>query len=273
MAKTALVTGGASGIGEALARALAERGVIVILADRQIDEARQVCASIAQSGGRARAEELDVRDADRFEEIARGVFEREGRLDYFFNNAGIGIGGRARDMSRADWDEIIDVNLRGVVNGIQAVYPRMIEQGSGHIINTASAAGLGPTPMSVAYSTTKHAVVGLSQSLRAEAALEGIRVSALCPGVIRTPILEGGRYGRIIGFDANKLLGLWELLRPMDVTRFARKVIKQVERNRGIIVVPTWWKISWVLGRVSPEVSVRMARAACQRALSEMNRG
>lgn len=270
MQTTALITGGASGIGEAIARAIAARGTAVIIADRQTDLAESVCGEIRDAGGQARWEELDVRDADAFERIAAGIYEQEGHLDYFFNNAGIGIGSEVVNMSVDDWNEIIDVNLRGVTNGIQAVYPRMVRQGHGHIINTASAAGLGPTPMSVAYCTTKYAVVGLSQSLRAEAGVHGIKVSALCPGVIRTPILDGGKFGRIVGFDAKQMLDLWEILHPMDVNKFAKKVLRQIDRNKGIIVVPGWWKISWWLGRLSPELNVRMARMAYRRTLKEL---
>jgi short-subunit dehydrogenase len=128
--------------------------------------------------------------------------------------------------------------------------------------------------MSVAYCTTKYAVVGLSQSLRAEAAVEGIKVSALCPGVIRTPILEGGgKYGKVVGFEPSKLLEMWEILRPMDADRFAKKVLKQVSRNKGIIVVPGWWKLSWWLGRMSPELNVWMARSAYRRTLKEFGSG
>jgi NAD(P)-dependent dehydrogenase (short-subunit alcohol dehydrogenase family) len=272
MQRIALITGGASGIGEALARALAARGDAVIIADRQTDLAESVCNEIKAAGGQARFEQLDVRDAETFERIAAGIFDNEGRLDYFFNNAGVGIGGEAKNMQLGDWDEIIDVNVRGVTNGIQAVYPRMVRQGFGHIINTASAAGLGPTPLSTAYSMTKHAVVGLSQSLRAEAGVEGVRVNALCPGVIRTPILTGGKYGRILGFDPQSLLQMWEILKPMDVNRFAQKVLKQVDRNKGIIVVPGWWKGSWWLGRLSPELSVRMARGAYRHTLKTLGK-
>ena len=103
------------------------------------------------------------------------------------------IGGSVNLYSIEDWNQIIDVNLRGVINGIQAAYKIMMEQGFGHIVNTASMAGLMPGPGNVAYTTTKHAVVGLSKSLRAEAAHRGVRVSVLCPGVIRTPILRRRR--------------------------------------------------------------------------------
>src|SRR5439155_13844601 len=97
-----------------------------------------------------------------------------------------------------DWHKVFDVNLRGVVNGVQAAYPVMLRQGFGHIVNTASVAGLLPTPTIVSYCAAKHAVVGLSTSLRVEAAEAGVRVSVLCPGAIKTPILEGGKYGKML---------------------------------------------------------------------------
>ena len=130
---TAIVTGGASGIGRALATELAGSGVRVLLGDRQADVAEQVAAEIRARGGTAEAVELDVRDGDRFREVVRAAAAHAGRLDYLFNNAGIGIGGEARDFDLADWNDVIDVNLRGVVHGILAAYPLMIAQGFGHI--------------------------------------------------------------------------------------------------------------------------------------------
>src|SRR5262245_43752175 len=129
--KLALITGGASGIGAAIGRALADRGADVVLADRQIELANEVAESIRRAGGTARAIELDVRKLDDFERVV----ERIERIDYLFNNAGIGVAGEMDGYSARDWDDVIDVNLRGVAYGIQAVYPRMIRQGSGHIIN------------------------------------------------------------------------------------------------------------------------------------------
>ena len=112
------------------------------------------------------------------------------------------------------------MNLRGVVHGIQAVYPIMIRQGSGHIVNTASMAGLTTTVGQTSYTATKHAVVAISRSMRVEAERHGVRVSALCPGVIRTPILTGGEYGRINapGVTSEEFQKSWERLRPMAPT-------------------------------------------------------
>ncbi len=216
---TAIVTGGASGIGRALAEELAKRGCEVVLADRQVVLAEEVASGIRSlTRGKATAVKMDVTDFPAMQQLVHDTVDRTGRLDYMFNNAGIAIGGNVHHYGIQEWNQIMDVNLRGVVNGVQTAYGIMMNQGFGHIVNTASMAGLMPSPGAVAYSMTKHAVVGLSKSLRAEAALFGIRVSALCPGVIRTPILEGGgKYGKmLIDIPQEKLHQMWERLRPMS---------------------------------------------------------
>jgi NAD(P)-dependent dehydrogenase (short-subunit alcohol dehydrogenase family) len=249
----AIVTGGASGIGAALSRGLAHSGAHVVLADRQRGLAGEVAEAILAAGGKAEAAELDVRDADAVERLVAGVFERHGRLDYLFNNAGIGVGGEMRDYRLDDWRDVIDVNLLGVVYGVQAAYRRMIEQGFGHIVNTASTAGLLPAPLMGSYTATKHAVVGLSRALRVEAAHYGVRVTVVCPGVIRTPILSGGAFGRMtMSLDPAKQVALWEGLRPMDPDAFARTVLRRIAANPAILVVPKWWHAIWWLGRVAP---------------------
>jgi len=255
--KTAFITGGASGIGRALAEELAERGVEVVLADRQLALAEEVASSIRRAGGRATAHELDVRDPAQFQRVVDETVSRTGRIDYLFNNAGIGVGGDMASYEMRDWDDVFDVNLRGVAHGIQAVYPVMRAQGSGHIVNTASAAGLLPAPNAGSYAATKHAVVGISKALRIEAREYGIRVSALCPGVIRTPILRAGEFGRtnLNAEGEQKMMAFWERLRPMDPRAFARKTLREVARNVPIIIVPSWWKVLWWVERLSPALS------------------
>jgi NAD(P)-dependent dehydrogenase (short-subunit alcohol dehydrogenase family) len=249
----AIITGGASGIGAALGRELARQGARVILADRQLEMASQVAASINDAGGKGEAVELDVRDAIAFDAIVALTIERHGRLDYLFNNAGIAIGGEIREYRLDDWRDVVDVNLMGVVHGVQASYGRMIAQGFGHIVNTASVAGLLPSPFMGSYTTTKHAVVGLSRALRAEAARYGVRVSALCPGVIRTPILTGGRFGRIgQAMDSGLALKMWEELRPIEPEELALRALRAVAANQGTIIVPGWWRlVCWLNGTAS----------------------
>jgi len=268
---TAIVTGGASGIGRALAEELAKRGGEVILADLQVDLAEKVASEIRASGGKAKAVKTDVTDFLTMERLVKEAFERTGRLDYIFNNAGIGIGGPVHLYGIEDWNQIIDVNLRGVINGIQAAYRVMIAQGFGHIINTASMAGLLPGPGNVAYTTTKHAVVGLSKSLRAEAAQVGVRVSVLCPGVIRTPILEGGKYGKmLVDIPREQVRQLLEKFKPMSPNLFAEKVLKSVAKNKAIIIVPSWWKKYWWMDRLSPSLGIFLSQKRFQKVRKEL---
>jgi NAD(P)-dependent dehydrogenase (short-subunit alcohol dehydrogenase family) len=262
---TAIVTGGASGIGRALAEELAKRGCEVVLADLQIESAEEVASEIRASGGKATAVKIDVTDFSAMEQLAQETASRTGRLDFIFNNAGIAIGGLVNRLGIEDWNRIVDVNLRGVINGIQATYQIMMKQGFGHIINTASMAGLGVGPGNIPYTTTKYAVIGLSKSLRAEAAQFGIRVSVICPGAIRTPILEGGKFGKLlIDIPPEELRRMWEKVRPMPPNLFAEKVLKSVAKNKAIIIVPSWWKLFWWIDRLSPSLAILLAQKRFQ---------
>jgi NAD(P)-dependent dehydrogenase (short-subunit alcohol dehydrogenase family) len=262
---TAIITGGASGIGRALAEELAKRGGEVVLADLQIELAEEAAREIRLAGGQATAWQLDVTDFSAMEKLLRETVERTGRLDYIFNNAGIGIGGDVHRHSIEDWNRIIDVNLRGVINGVQGAYKIMRNQGFGHIVNTSSMAGLMPSPGVSSYATTKHAVVGLSKSLRAEAAPSGIRVSVLCPGVIRTPILGGGKYGKnLVEVSLEQQRRIWERLKPMAPNLFARKALDAIARNEAIIVIPSWWKLFWWMNRLSPSLGISLSQKLYQ---------
>jgi NAD(P)-dependent dehydrogenase (short-subunit alcohol dehydrogenase family) len=267
---TAVVTGGASGIGRGLAEELAKQGGEVVLADRQIELAKEVATEICSSGGKATALKVDVTDFRAVDQLVQETVERTGRLDYIFNNAGIGIGGNVNHYGIEDWNQMMDVNLRGVINGVQAAHKVMIAQGFGHIVNTASLAGLTPSPGNVAYATTKHAVVGLSTSLRAEAAHLGLRVSVLCPGFVRTAILEGGgKYGKML-IDLSPeqhrhLLAMIEKFKPMSPNVFAKKALNSVVKNKAIIIVPAWWNLFWWMNRVFPSMGIRLAAKSFQK--------
>ncbi|MBW0013607.1 SDR family NAD(P)-dependent oxidoreductase [Mycobacterium sp.] len=265
--KVAFVTGGASGIGAAFTAKLVDQGTDVWIADRQIGPAEELAQRLSGRAGTATAVELDVRDYPSFERVIGETMRQSGRIDYLFNNAGIGVAGEVDSYTLDDWNDVIDVNLRGVIHGIQAVYPIMIQQHSGHIVNTASMAGLVTTAGQASYTATKHAVVAISKTLRLEAERHGVRVSVLCPGAIRTPILTGGVYGRTerAGVSDEDILRMWERLRPMAPDKFAERALRAVLREDTIIVVPAWWKTFWYLERLSPALSMRVTKRMLQR--------
>lgn len=262
----AIVTGGASGIGRALSEDLARRGAHVVLADRQIDRAQEVAQGIHTGWGTATAVAVDVTDFSAVDRLVQDTVQTHGRLDYIFNNAGLAVGGEVRLYQPEDWQRVLDVNLQGVVNGVQAAYPVMLKQGYGHIVNTASMAGLCPFPMGVSYAATKHAVVGLSTSLRIEAAEAGIRVSVFCPGFIRTQILHGGgKYGKdLMQIPPDVQEKLLQRLNPMEPADFALHALNAVIRNRAIIIVPARWKLLWWLNRLSPSLVLRLNKRMYQ---------
>lgn len=257
-----LITGGASGIGRALAERLAKLGAHVTVVDLQAELAEEVAAAIRASGGDARSETLDITDYAATEDLYKRVAAQSGRLDYVFNNAGIWMMGDAHAFSLDDWNRLIDVNIRGTMHGTKAAYALMLKQKSGHIINTASVAGLTPDPGCTAYAATKHAIVGLCKSLRVEAARHGVRVSALCPGIVETPLLEGGgKFGKVLdAVKPDQMRRMWSRMRPMPVAAFAERALNDVAKNKPIIVWPIAGKFFWWIDRLSPPLCLRLAR-------------
>jgi NAD(P)-dependent dehydrogenase (short-subunit alcohol dehydrogenase family) len=258
--KVAFISGGASGIGAALAAELVEQGAEVWIADRQIAAAQELAQRLNEAGGQAHAIELDVRSYPDFERTVGEAVRHSGRIDYLFNNAGIGVAGEVDSYALEDWNDVFDVNLRGVVHGIQAVYPIMIRQRCGHIVNTASMSGLVATASQASYSATKHAVVAISKTLRLEAERHGVRVSVLCPGAIRTPAVTGGKFGRTHRYRDDGLRNMAERGRPITPEKFATRALRAVLRGRAIVVIPAWWKAWWYLERLSPTLSMRFAK-------------
>jgi NAD(P)-dependent dehydrogenase (short-subunit alcohol dehydrogenase family) len=209
--------------------------------------------------------ELDVADAAQFERAIAGVEERHGRIDYLFNNAGIGGAvAEAHTLTLEDWRRLLSINLHGVVHGVVATYPRMVRQGFGHIVNTASVAGLVPQPMMVMYGASKHAVVGLSLNLRIEAGQHGVKVSAVCPGMIQTAIFERGAEYRVLSYDEIKPI-LPPAMSPEDC---ARAILRGVARNRPIIIITKLAIAFWLVHRVS----VRLSTWLCVLALKRVRR-
>ena len=266
--KTALITGGASGIGASLARLLAEYGCRVIVADIQEELAAQVVDEIEVSGGDAQSVILDVRDFQEFNRIVNDT----PHLDFLFNNAGVGVGGYISDHELDDWKTAIDINLYGVIHGVRCGYEVMRRQGSGHIVNTASMAGLVPSPAMAAYSASKSAVVSLSKSLRPEAAEIGIKVSVLCPGAVTTPILDGGGInGRMpTAIPPEQQAAIFESLGPISPEIFAKRALQQVAMNKEVIIVPSKLKLLWWLERLWPSMLTNIAFKQMQKILQPL---
>ena len=267
----AIITGGASGIGRAIAIELAKRGAAeIVIADLQKALAESVAEEVRALGSRATVVELDVRDANAVERMFASVERASGRVDYVFNNAGTGVMGETELLEKRDWDLTVDINVGGVVNVVRAAYPRLVAQGYGHIVNTASMAGLIGSPFLSVYSATKHFVVGLSKSMRIEGARHGVRVTALCPGAVKTPLLTGGSIGRsIYDMTEERKLAWWGRFRPGDVSVFARETIDEVAKNRAIIVLPKHNRIAVALFRLVPGLEEKVSSAIFAKTLRE----
>jgi NAD(P)-dependent dehydrogenase (short-subunit alcohol dehydrogenase family) len=231
-----MITGAASGIGKATAFAFAERRPAAIVAC-DIDEAglSDTVSRLESVGCTALPLVMDVADHHSVEQVVRTVVDRLGRLDILVNAAGIAIMGRMECLTLEDWRRVIDINLWGTININRAVYPHMLERGSGHIVNIASANGIyAPIAYIAPYATSKFGVVGLSEALMVEGRPRGIRVTCVCPGNVRTPIYEKSA---IRGFDEGaRALTRMNLLIAEDPERTAEQIARAVEKNRFIVV-------------------------------------
>ena len=242
--KTALVSGAGSGIGRATALLLARRGADLALCD--IDDAAlaETERSARALGREVLACRVDVASAEAMRAFADEVHRRVPAVDLLVNNAGVALGAEFVDTSLADWERLLDVNLRGVIHGCHFFVPPMLRRGrGGHVVNIASAAGFTATETLTAYCTTKFAVVGLSECLHAELARHGIGVTCICPGFIDTPILERAPLRGPLDTPAARAR-MAEELRKRGYTpdRVAENLLRAVARNRLIApITPEAW--------------------------------
>ncbi len=260
--KVAIVTGAASGLGRALSEALAMDGAFVVVADINGSKAEEVAAGIRHHGGSAEAASLDVSSEADVAQVVSKVVAAHGHLDFMFNNAAIAIVGELRDGNAADFRRVVDVNLFGVVHGTMAAYGVMLRQGFGQIVNLSSMTGLMPTPLLTAYSTTKWAIVGFSTALRAEAARLGVRVSVVCPGLVRTDMGEHNVYWNVRKEDYLPRLP-WRWMSQPD--KAAKCILRGVERNQAVIVFPFFARAAWYLHRAFPWAFVPLMRIMLSR--------
>ncbi|MBH5335882.1 SDR family oxidoreductase [Streptomyces pactum] len=260
-----LVTGAASGIGRATALAFAETGARVVAVDRDTEGAART-AELARLLGApgAWAETVDVSDGAAMEKLADKVTGEYGVVDILVNNAGIGMAGSFMDTTTEDWRALLDVNLWGVIHGCRIFGRRMAERGQGgHIVNTASLAAYQPSRSLPAYSTSKAAVLMLSECLRAELAGQGIGVSAICPGFVRTNITATARFTGVPEEEQRRRRERSTRLyarRDYPPEKVAQAVLRAVARNEAVVPVTPEARIARVLGRISPKALRGLAR-------------
>jgi NAD(P)-dependent dehydrogenase (short-subunit alcohol dehydrogenase family) len=252
-----VVTGAGSGIGRATAAAFAARGATVVCADIDLDAAHKTAALCGEAGGTGRAEGCDVADPDAVAALAA----RTGPVDVLVNNAGVGMTGRFADMSVEDWLWIRSINLDGVVHGCAAFGPAMIARRRGQVINVSSGFGYTMRANEGAYVATKAAVLALSRCLRADWAPHGVGVTAICPGVINTPIVGATRYLGDRGEAGTRRRVERIFRRGHAPETVAGAIVAAAEKNPA--VVPVGWEahLGWYLNRIAPlAVQDRLAR-------------
>ncbi|MFA5268581.1 MAG: SDR family oxidoreductase [Methanoregula sp.] len=256
--KICIVTGANSGIGYALSAELLRRGAIVYMAGRNKAKVEEAVNSLGEYKGRARPVVVDVTSQAQVTKAIEDTKAQAGRIDFLFNNAGVGGTIQYDKVTLDDWKTIIDTNLWSVIYGVHATIPIMVSQGSGHIVNTSSIAGIIPLPFQALYSTTKFGVTAMTESLRYEYMDKGLHFSTICPANIATPIFNKSIDGKAQG----------ELRIPEDaypVDKAAAYILDKVAEHRGIIVVPEEpnteaYKLYWSGDRKAEQLLLAMAR-------------
>jgi NAD(P)-dependent dehydrogenase (short-subunit alcohol dehydrogenase family) len=242
-----IVTGAASGIGRGLATAFAQRGHHVVVADLDLDAAIEAADAMPGSASAAR---VDVTDADDVEALVASTEDAHGPLDVIVNNAGISAVGWSHELPLDRWQAVFDVNLRGVVHGVAAAYPRFAARRSGRIVNMASLSAFSGVPTAAAYAASKHAVLGLTRSLRIEARLHGVHVHAVCPGFVDTPLLHDEVQREGLSFAA---IARAMRMPVTTVDRVVADTMKGIARDRGVIITPATASVTRWVSTLAPD--------------------
>lgn len=264
--KKTLITGAGSGIGRATAFELAAAGAHLILCDLNGEAVERTATQARALGAEVETHVVDVSDWEAMRRLADTVHTAHGALDILINNAGVGLGGDFLSTSLEDWQWVIGINLMGVVHGCKLFLPPMVTRKSGHVVNVASAAGYYAAPDMTAYSASKHAVMGLSEALRAEMAAFDIGVSAICPGIINTNIVAAGRMRGSTGEKHDKLAAFYRR-RNYGPEHVARAIAAAIVHNKAVVPVsPEAW-VLYEAKRFAPGLMDRMAGSALLRRL------
>jgi NAD(P)-dependent dehydrogenase (short-subunit alcohol dehydrogenase family) len=247
-----LITGAGSGIGRATALAFAAEGARVIAVDINGSAAEATATACADRGPAAHADTVDVADWDAMQALAARVEADHGPLDVLVNNAGVGMTGRIADVTIEDWRWIRSINLDGVVHGCKAFGPAMLERRKGHVVNLSSGLGYTPTSTEPAYGATKAAVLAFSQAIRADWSRRKVGVSAICPGVINTPIIDATRFVGDLADPKARARAVKLFRRGHKPELVADAILMATRRNRA--VVPVGWeaRLGWYAHRLAP---------------------
>jgi NAD(P)-dependent dehydrogenase (short-subunit alcohol dehydrogenase family) len=272
--KTVLVTGAASGIGKETALAVARRGAGLVICDLNEGGLAETAHQIRTMGRDVIAHRVDVASSDDMREFAATVHAQVDAVDVLMNNAGVGLGAGFLDTSLTDWEWIIGINLKGVIHGCHFFIPPMVARGrGGHVINVASAAAFIATEALAAYSTTKYAVFGLSEALRDELLRHRIGVTAVCPGIINTPITASSplRGANNTPEMRRRMIEIYQR-RNYGPERVARNILKAVQRNRAVAPIsPEAWAM-YYLKRLVPGFVARLNRSSAERLRRQLTR-
>ncbi len=248
----ALITGAGSGIGRATALRLAEGGARILAVDIDETKAKATAALCEEIGVKAVAYHCDVTDGEGVVDLAALVEREHGPLDILVNSAGVGMSGRFLDMSIDDWEWIRSINLDGIVRCCHAFGASMVENRHGHVANLSSGLAFLPSAMTPAYSTTKAAVLMFSQAIRADWSTAGVGVSAICPGVINTPIIDATRFVGSIDGERGRKMAKKGFARGHSPDVVANAIERAIERNRGIVAVGIESVVGRQLAKVVP---------------------
>jgi len=248
----ALVTGAGSGIGQQTALSLAGRGARVLSVGRDVEAVQRTAARCREAGPDAASYRLDVTDRPGMEALAVQVAAEHGGVDILVNNAGVGMSGSFVDVTADDWEWIRSVNLDGVINGCAVFAPGMLARGHGHIVNLASGLAYLYPSTEPAYVATKAAVLALSRSLRADFAQHGVGVTAICPSITNTPIVDHTRYLGRRGAQGvrDRSKRLFDRGHPPE--KVATAIVRAIERDRSVVPVGVEARLGWWLHRYLP---------------------
>ncbi|MFJ9371678.1 SDR family NAD(P)-dependent oxidoreductase [Nocardia sp. NPDC101769] len=253
--RVVVITGAGSGIGRELALQCADRGASLAICDRNRASLHDTATTARAAGSQVFDATVDVCDAEQMTRFANDVTEQLAAPDLVINNAGIAVIGGILDTTLDDWNRLVGVNLMGVVHGVAAFAPAMVERGSGHLVNVSSAAGMLANPQLGAYSTTKFAIFGMTEALRMELAPHGIAVTTICPGVINTAITCDSTYRGGNEQARRAKINAAYAKRGYTPERAARNILAAIDRGKAVAPIAPEAHLIYILSRIAPPLA------------------